>query len=1039
MKRLVLSVFTAICVLSLSIQFPIPVESAVPGAPATPIMLGGFPLSPTQVRVEWADSDNETGFRIERASISANFTEVGSVTANITSFTDDTVAVDTSYQYRVIAFNGAGDSDPSNVISVTVAAPNAPTDLAAFAMSATRVDLVWTDQSNNEASFRIERSLDGFATAPNATFPAVRNQRIFTDNTTSANNTYSYRVIAINAISESADSNVASVIVTSKLQAGPIDPDSIFQSNPNTGLPGYYQDDQGTRVSLLPITGNGIAAPTQIYDPPVLAEPYSVFLGYGTEAFYFYAENVFTMPNGGKVVTVFGIEAAFGGTGNATPGQEFVFNRTRIRIDVPMAGIYTVRHPYGAVSFNVTQADFIATGGRRAINYTNDIGVQRDFSATANDGNITRFLRQTTPSPSAGWIGDGASIGPVTGSPTGFNTVKIIGPPGSNLGGAGIDFVQSNDFMVSGRMPTAVTPIPGFTKTIDPVTSAAPATVTFTDTSTGAPTKWLWEFGDGTSSTSQNPPPKTYSTAGNYLVKLTVTNAVATVSTSQTVAIVSVPVASFVRSLPNGIPPVSINFTDSSTGNPTNWLWSFGDNSTSTLQNPSHIYAAPGTYTVNLTASNLAGVSYSSTLLGISPNLTANFTPSVFSGIAPLSANFTDTSIGNIESWLWDFGDNSTSASQNATKTYNTPGSYTVSLAVTDAVGSAGTSQVVNVYGALTANFTKSLIFGMMPLTVNFNDTSMGNPTSWLWSFGDNTTSTLQNPTKTYTAFGSYRVMLTVTNPTGTASTSQIVYVSTVDPTTLILQVGTNDPNSIYQGNLNTGFPSYYQDDQGTRVGLIPLTEGQIFDPPVADNAYSQLLGYGTEAFYWVASTVSPTSAGQMRALFGIEAAFGGVGDAVPGQEFVFVRTRIFADVPVAGNYTLQHPYGTLTIEVTADDVAAGGLRYVSDMGVQRDFLAAAAPNNGNVSRFLRPVTPAPLGWIGVGTIGPVTGSPLPTPFNKVRLTGPSGSNLGGPGIDFVETGQFAVNGRLFSTLTPSFTISLNPANSVVPVTANFT
>jgi hypothetical protein len=148
-------------------------------------------------------------------------------------------------------------------------------------MSATRVDLLWTDQSDNETGFLIERSTDNFATAPSATFTPAANDRTFSDTTVSATNTYYYRIKAVNAAGNSAASNVASATVTAKLQAGPINPASIYQGNPNTGYPGFYQDDQGTRVALLPLSGNGLTPPTQIFDTVAASNPYSVFLGLG--------------------------------------------------------------------------------------------------------------------------------------------------------------------------------------------------------------------------------------------------------------------------------------------------------------------------------------------------------------------------------------------------------------------------------------------------------------------------------------------------------------------------------------------------------------------------------------------------------------------------------------------------------------------------------------------------------------------------------------------------------------------------------------
>jgi PKD repeat protein len=155
----------------------------------------------------------------------------------------------------------------------------------------------------------------------------------------------------------------------------------------------------------------------------------------------------------------------------------------------------------------------------------------------------------------------------------------------------------------------------------------APLAVQFQDTSANSPTSWLWSFGDGGTSISQNPS-HTYTNAGTYTVMLTVTNVAGSntyimksgititassvsAHTSTTNQEISSPLASTVASFkitnPSGTPPLTVQITDTSTNSPTSWSWSFGDGSTSSSQNPSHTYANAGTYTVVLSAANAAG------------------------------------------------------------------------------------------------------------------------------------------------------------------------------------------------------------------------------------------------------------------------------------------------------------------------------------------------------------------------------------------------------------------------------------------------
>jgi len=137
--------------------------------------------------------------------------------------------------------------------------------------------------------------------------------------------------------------------------------------------------------------------------------------------------------------------------------------------------------------------------------------------------------------------------------------------------------------------------------------------ILFTDSSTGNPTSWSWNFpgGSPTSATGVGPHTVTYSAAGNYTVSLTVSNACGndTESKLNFITVKAPPVAAFSATPTTGYAPLTVNFTDLSTptGEILTWSWDFGDGSNSTDQNPSHQYTAIGTYTVSLTVSNACG------------------------------------------------------------------------------------------------------------------------------------------------------------------------------------------------------------------------------------------------------------------------------------------------------------------------------------------------------------------------------------------------------------------------------------------------
>jgi PKD repeat protein len=137
----------------------------------------------------------------------------------------------------------------------------------------------------------------------------------------------------------------------------------------------------------------------------------------------------------------------------------------------------------------------------------------------------------------------------------------------------------------------------------------------------------------------------------------------------------------------------NVFFSDLSIGNPTSWSWTFGDGGASTQQNPVHHYNALGDYTVSLTIGDGSGnnqLTKTGFISVIASNTapTADFSASPLEGLVPLMVNFVDHSVGGATSWLWEFGDGKTSTQQNPTHVYVLPGTYTVSLTVSNSHGS---------------------------------------------------------------------------------------------------------------------------------------------------------------------------------------------------------------------------------------------------------------------------------------------------------------------------------------------------------------
>jgi PKD repeat protein len=227
--------------------------------------------------------------------------------------------------------------------------------------------------------------------------------------------------------------------------------------------------------------------------------------------------------------------------------------------------------------------------------------------------------------------------------------------------------------------------------------------VQFNETSFNA-TSWFWIFDGTNTSTSQNPLFE-YAVPGIYSVNHSSSNTHDTFWTNKSNYItayppgVITPVAGFMGTPTSGIAPLTVQFTDQSSGSPTSWNWSFGDGNYSTLQSPAHTYASAGTFTVSLNATNTAGSNLSTrnnyiTVTGSIIPPTAIFIGTPTTGTAPLAVQFTDQSTGSPTSWNWSFGDGSYSIARNPPHTYLANGTYTVSLNVTNAVGSNTATRV---------------------------------------------------------------------------------------------------------------------------------------------------------------------------------------------------------------------------------------------------------------------------------------------------------------------------------------------------------
>ena len=262
------------------------------------------------------------------------------------------------------------------------------------------------------------------------------------------------------------------------------------------------------------------------------------------------------------------------GTSSTSIADEYTYSATATTTVPVVSGISP---SYGPVSVN-TPITITGTGFTGATSVTIGGTAASSFTVVSD----TQITASTPASSTAGQVDV---------------TVTTPSGPSSTVAADSYTFAEA----------ATTIPLPIFYAS--PTSGTAPLLVTFTDESTGSPASWSWSFGDGNTSTLENPS-YTYVNNGTYPVTLTEENSVGENTTTVSGYIVvgpAVPVAGYSASPTSGTEPLTVQFTDTSTGSPTSWLWAFGDGTTSSEESPSHVYTRAGTFTVSLIASNDQG------------------------------------------------------------------------------------------------------------------------------------------------------------------------------------------------------------------------------------------------------------------------------------------------------------------------------------------------------------------------------------------------------------------------------------------------
>jgi PKD repeat protein len=420
-------------------------------------------------------------------------------------------------------------------------------------------------------------------------------------------------------------------------------------------------------------------------------------------------------------------------------------------------------------------------------------GVRADFGSLSQrnlvtDSNGQAKLVYTSPAAPAGPAVD-----------TGTTVNIVVTPIGTEFG----DFGNSTARLATIRLvPSGVViPADGLQPkfTVTPPSPTDHQSVFFDATSSTAPSNnpiasYSWDFGDGRTGSGATTT-HSYNTSGTYVAKLTISDAYGrSASTTQAVNVGqgSDPSAAFTFS--PSAPQVNqvVNFNASASKPATgrtivSYFWDFGDGTqkTSTSSTTTHDFVAAGSYQVTLTLTDDAGHTGSVTIavpVGITAAPTASFltSPSLprAGDVVNFNASASQAATGHtIRTYAWDFGDGSpqTTTKPQTTHAYLNPGTYTVTLVVTDDVGATGvkSNPVTVASDAPIADFSFTQSAPTSTHTMVFNSSgSSAAPgrtiTSYAWDFGDSLPgSSLASPTHAYTAAGSYNVTLTVTDSAG--------------------------------------------------------------------------------------------------------------------------------------------------------------------------------------------------------------------------------------------------------------------------------
>lgn len=317
--------------------------------------------------------------------------------------------------------------------------------------------------------------------------------------------------------------------------------------------------------------------------------------------------------------------------------------------------------------------------------------------------------------------------------------------------------------------------------------------ISFTNLTSTPVDFYFWDFGDGNSSTVENPT-HSYEEDGAYTVILTIGSICGTPSITKTIDVFLPATADFDVDTTSGCAPLMVTFANNSSDNTDEFLWTFegGTPETSTAENPTVVYDEGGMYDVVLKVSNDIG---EDSLIKTSYITVIEAPIADFTVMADgLVVDFENMSTG-YDTLMWDFGDGNTSTQVAPSHTYEDEDIYEVVLSVINSCDTVTMVLSINLNTLPTAGFSVDVTEGCLPFTVMFTDNSSINTSTWEWNFpgGSPSISTESNPTVVYEEEGSYDVSLKVTNEMGADSVMSIGLISVLDVPTADFEFVAND------------------------------------------------------------------------------------------------------------------------------------------------------------------------------------------------------------------------------------------------------